>query len=143
MHSAAGGTSQRLKPALATVCSRSRIPAPAPDTGPAVSAVAIIASTGSRPSAVSALGSRPQAPFGYASAHCCFAQSFETRRDQESAFRNRHTRRPIGGTHSTACRDYYVAVVLLVVDSLHRRHDSTSATSRCQFDWGRSLPWCR
>src|SRR5215469_1167923 len=41
MHSAAGGTSQRLKPAFATVCSRSRIPAPAPVMVPAVSAVAI------------------------------------------------------------------------------------------------------
>src|SRR5579883_2255332 len=96
MHSAAGGTNQRLKPAFATVCSRSRMPAPLPDTVPAVSAVAIYASTGSRPSVVSAFGSRPQAPVGYAPALRCFAQSFEMRRDQESAFRNRHTLRPIG-----------------------------------------------
>src|SRR3979490_3151325 len=31
MQSAAGGTSQRLKPAFAIVCSRSRIPIPPPD----------------------------------------------------------------------------------------------------------------
>src|SRR6516162_394275 len=43
MQSAAGGTSQRLKPALAIVCSRSRTPSP-PLIVPAVSAVAIHAS---------------------------------------------------------------------------------------------------
>src|SRR5882724_7753656 len=36
MQSAAGGTSQRLKPAFAIVCSRSRIPNPAPDMVPAL-----------------------------------------------------------------------------------------------------------
>src|SRR5580692_6035236 len=41
MQSAAGGTSQRLKPALAIVCSRSRIPAPPPDTVPALLIVVI------------------------------------------------------------------------------------------------------
>src|ERR1700723_157404 len=41
MQSAAGGTSQRLKPALAIVCSRSRIPAPAPDMAPALLSVVI------------------------------------------------------------------------------------------------------
>src|ERR1700737_5441569 len=41
MQSAAGGTSQRLKPAFAIVCSRSRIPAPPPDIVPALSIVAI------------------------------------------------------------------------------------------------------
>jgi hypothetical protein len=35
MQSAAGGTSQRLKPAFAIVCSRSRIPIPPPDIVPA------------------------------------------------------------------------------------------------------------
>src|SRR6266852_578069 len=44
MQSAAGGTSQRLKPAFAIVCSRSRIPSPAPDIVPALSIVAIHAS---------------------------------------------------------------------------------------------------
>src|SRR5664279_4883756 len=37
MQSAAGGTSQRLKPAFAIVCSRSRIPDPAPGIVPACS----------------------------------------------------------------------------------------------------------
>src|SRR3954454_11625593 len=42
MHNAAGGTSQRLKPAFATVCSRSRIPPVAPpDRLPALSSVVI------------------------------------------------------------------------------------------------------
>ena len=41
MQSAAGGTSQRLKPAFAMVCSRSRIPSPPRDTAPALSSVAI------------------------------------------------------------------------------------------------------
>src|SRR5262249_2612227 len=42
MHSAAGGTSHRLKPAFATVCSRSNIPNSAPGMVlPALSTVAI------------------------------------------------------------------------------------------------------
>src|ERR1700730_16147082 len=41
MQSAAGGTSQRLKPAFAIVCSRSRIPSPPPEILPAFSTVAI------------------------------------------------------------------------------------------------------
>src|ERR1700682_3948757 len=41
MQSAAGGTSQRLKPALAMVCSRSRIPSRAPDTLPVLLIVVI------------------------------------------------------------------------------------------------------
>src|SRR4051794_9581403 len=41
MHSAAGGTSQRLKPAVAMVRSRSRKPAPAPESVPALSIEAI------------------------------------------------------------------------------------------------------
>src|SRR6266566_9084846 len=41
MQSAAGGTSQRLNPDFATVCSRSRIPLPTPATVPALSTVAI------------------------------------------------------------------------------------------------------
>src|SRR6202030_1114807 len=41
MQSAAGGTSHRLKPAFAIVCSRSRIPAPAPGTVPALLIVVI------------------------------------------------------------------------------------------------------
>src|SRR5262245_40531297 len=36
MHSAAGGTIQRLKPAVATVRSLSRMPAPAPDRVPLI-----------------------------------------------------------------------------------------------------------
>src|SRR6201991_1575857 len=43
MQSAAGGTSQRLKPAVAIVRSRSRKPAPAPDT-PAVLLIVVILS---------------------------------------------------------------------------------------------------
>src|SRR5882724_5338577 len=49
MQSAAGGTSQRLKPALAIVCSLSRIPAPAPGTVPALLIVVIVISPCSRP----------------------------------------------------------------------------------------------
>src|SRR5260221_6412885 len=41
MQSAAGGTSQRLKPALAMVCSRSRMPSRAPDTLPVLLIVVI------------------------------------------------------------------------------------------------------
>src|ERR1700722_15881629 len=41
MQSAAGGTSQRLKPAFAIVCSRSRIPIPPLDTVPALLIVVI------------------------------------------------------------------------------------------------------
>src|ERR1700692_2905349 len=41
MQSAAGGTSQRLTPAFSIVCSRSRIPPPAPSIVPALSTVAI------------------------------------------------------------------------------------------------------
>ena len=41
MQSAAGGTNQRLNPAFATVCSRSKIPCPPPDIVPALSSVAI------------------------------------------------------------------------------------------------------
>src|SRR5579863_9291246 len=41
MQSAAGGTSQRLKPAFAIVCWRSKIPAPVPDTVPALLIVVI------------------------------------------------------------------------------------------------------
>src|SRR5438876_7811329 len=50
MQSAAGGTSQRLNPDFATVCSRSRIPLPTPATVPALSTVAI------RPSYISPTG---------------------------------------------------------------------------------------
>src|SRR5258708_4614758 len=50
MHSAAGGTSQRLKPAVAIVLSLSRIPAPAPDTVPALLIVVIETLPCSRPS---------------------------------------------------------------------------------------------
>src|ERR1700732_5299140 len=49
MQSAAGGTSQRLKPAFATVCSRSRIPNPAPDTVPALLIDVIRSSPDSHP----------------------------------------------------------------------------------------------
>src|SRR5689334_681609 len=41
MQSAAGGTSQRLKPAVAIVCSLSRKPAPVADTRPALLTVVI------------------------------------------------------------------------------------------------------
>src|ERR1700693_2704454 len=55
MQSAAGGTSQRLKPAFAMVCSRSRIPIPPPDTVPALLIVVIPSSPNSRPSGMSAV----------------------------------------------------------------------------------------
>src|SRR3979409_2709975 len=44
MQSAAGGTSHRLKPAFAIVCSRSRIPSLAPDITPALLTVVIASS---------------------------------------------------------------------------------------------------
>src|ERR1700710_1202549 len=44
MHSAAGGTSQRLKPAVAIVCSLSRIPNPPPVIVPAPAYVLILSS---------------------------------------------------------------------------------------------------
>src|SRR3984893_14886385 len=68
MQSAAGGTSQRLKPAFAIVCSRSRIPNPAPDIVPAPSIVVIHPSpTAARAGHVCYPRSCcPQAPFRWA-----------------------------------------------------------------------------
>src|ERR1700704_6864848 len=49
MQSAAGGTSQRLKPAVAMVRSLSRNPPPAPDMLPALLIVVIVSSPNSMP----------------------------------------------------------------------------------------------
>src|SRR5689334_6961293 len=83
MHSAAGGTSQRLKPALAIVRSRSRKPAPAPEILPALSIVVMHSSP------AAALLSKTAATLQFLSPlrrsrPCCSAQSPDTRQDRHA-----------------------------------------------------------
>src|SRR5882724_8639700 len=95
MQSAAGGTSQRLKPAVAIVRSLSRKPAPSPDTVPALLIVVIVISPCSPPfMGASAIydpvvlsAAADQLP------HCCSAQ-FQDAPGPTSAFENHTPRTP-------------------------------------------------
>src|SRR5487761_1958615 len=74
MQSAAGGTSQRLKPAFATVCSRSRIPVPPPDIVPAPLIVVIRSSPYSHPCRACLSSTFPLYPKILKYPYCCSEQ---------------------------------------------------------------------
>ncbi len=87
MQSAAGGTSQRLKPAVAIVCSLSRKPAPAAATRPALLTVVIDTS----PAAAIASGSvcvfdPVSAPLRCSALILAAPHNSSMRRDQPRAF---------------------------------------------------------
>src|SRR5882672_1536959 len=95
MQSAAGGTSQRLKPAVAIVRSLSRNPAPAPDTVPALLIVVIVVSP-CRPPLMGAPAIHNPVVLGATAEqfpHCCSAQ-FQDAPGSISAFENHKPQTP-------------------------------------------------
>src|ERR1700737_5477306 len=96
MQSAAGGTSQRLKPAFAIVCSRSRIPAPPPDIVPALSMVAIPSSpTAAHAGHVCIYDPVVPALRGAAAPTLLPRTIFEMRQDREAHSKSQHLGRPV------------------------------------------------
>src|SRR3954454_21307506 len=142
MQSAAGGTSQRLKPAVATVRSLSRTPAPAPDTVPALLIVVIDVSPCSPPlmgapavhDPVVLSAAAEQLP------HCCSAQ-FQDAPGSVSAFENHKPQTPptmpiAVGTSANfgLSRNRFVSCT---------KRDSTSVSPAEKCNWDRSRDRCR
>src|ERR1700712_2487304 len=142
MQSAAGGTSQRLKPAVAIVCSLSRNPAPAPDTVPALLNVVIIISPCSPPLMGASAVHNPVVLGAAADQlpHCCSAQ-FQDAPGSISAFENHKPQTP---------PTMPIAVPTSAKFGLPRngfvsctKHDSTSASPTEESNWDRSRDLCR
>src|ERR1700754_1149657 len=142
MQSAAGGTIQRLKPAVAIVRSLSRNPAPAPDTVPALLIVVIDVSPCSPPLMGSSAVYDPVALSAAAEQfpHCCSAQ-FQDAPGSISAFENHKPQTPptmpiaLGTSAKFGLpRNGFVSCKKT---RLHLRQPTEES------NWDRSRDWCR